>query len=178
LDGWRGALDPSLFVTPDGQNILYAAFSDTEVPIHAIMLKPDGNAQIRRADGQADYWPYAIHGKRHGWEGRFIENPSMIYDPSTKTYLLAYSAGDWWSSSYSTGLARCTTPLGFCSSNSSGPWLASGRGRTGPGGLSFFTVGKSRLAVYASFAKGQEGTGQARHFTVAPVTLGWAPRLG
>jgi hypothetical protein len=140
-----------------GRIFLYAAFSDTPNPISAIALDANGDPTGRRPDGQASYWGLPILYKQFPWEGRFLENPSMTYDPSTKTYLLAYSAGDWWTPSYSTGLARCSTPIGLCTSNPSGPWLTSGNGRTGVGGLSFFTaLDGSTKAIYASFAQGHE----------------------
>jgi hypothetical protein len=173
-----GALDPSLFHGPDGIWYLYAAFGDTENPVHAFVL--DGNLDHPRdVAGYAGHWPYAVFGKKFPWEGRFIENPTMTYDSATGTYLLAYSAGDWWTPSYSTGLARCSAPLGLCVGNSGGPWLVSGGGRTGTGGLSFFTaLDGTTKAAYASFAAGAEGTGQPRAGTVAGVSGGWAPSLG
>ncbi|HZP31597.1 MAG TPA: family 43 glycosylhydrolase [Acidimicrobiia bacterium] len=178
LDGWRGALDPAIFFVPDGRIFLYAAFSGTPNPIYAIALTPTGDPTGWRADGQAGYWGLPVLGKNFPWEGRFIENPSMTYDPTTRTYLLAYSAGDWWTPGYSTGLARCSTPLGLCTSNPNGPWLASGNGRTGVGGLSFFTAPDgSTKAIYASFAAGQEGQDQTRAGSVASVALGTAPAL-
>ena len=131
----------------------------------------------RNADGTANFWPLSVYGKHYPWEGRFIENPSMAYDPATNTYLLSYSAGDWWTASYSTGLARCATPLGGCTGNPGGPWLVSGSGRTGTGGLSFFKAFDGSLkAVYASFPAGQEGGMRAG--TVASVSGGWTPLLG
>jgi len=170
LDGYRGALDPSLFQGPNGQWYLHAAFADTEAPIYGIPLDAYANAAGA---------PSLVLGKSFPWEGRFIENPSMTYDWTTNTYLLAYSAGDWWTPSYVTGLARCGTPLGPCSSNPGGPWLVSGSGRTGVGGLSFFySYDGGTKAVYASFAAGSEGAGQDRAGTVASVALGNAPALG
>jgi hypothetical protein len=178
LGGTGGALDPNLFRAPDGNWYLYAAFGDTESPIYAFTL--DGNADAARdGSGAAGFWPFPVYGKHFPWEGRFIENPSMAYDPATGTYLLAYSAGDWWTPGYSTGLARCSTPVGICVGSANGPWLASGNGRTGVGGLSFFAGldGVSR-AVYASFAAGHEGTGGQRAGTVASVSGGTVPELG
>ena len=178
LDGFRGALDPSIFFVPDGRVFLYAAFSDTQNPIYTMALDANGDPTGRRADGQASYWGLPVLYKQFPWEGRFLENPSMTYDPTTKTYLLAYSAGDWWTPSYSTGLARCSTPIGLCTSNPSGPWLASTNGRTGVGGLSFFTaLDGSTKAIYASFTQGQEGTNQIRAGSVATVGLGGTPQL-
>jgi hypothetical protein len=178
LDGHRGALDPAIFQAPNGKVWLYAAFADTERPIYVIPLDGNGNAP-RRPDGQANYWPFPVFGKTYAWEGRFIENPSMMYDASTNTYLLAYSAGDWWKPSYVTGLARCSTPVGACSSNPNGPWLVSGSGRTGVGGLSFFPAypDGSPRAVYASFPSGHEGVGKARAGSIETVRTGNAPAL-
>lgn len=175
LDGTGGALDPDLFRAPDGTWYLYAAFGNTESPLYAFVL--DGNAdKPRNPDGTAGYWPFPVYGKHFPWEGRFIENPSMAYDPSTGTYLLSYSAGDWWTAGYSTGLARCSAPVGLCVGNGNGAWLASGNGRTGVGGLSFFTAFDGSLkAVYASYPAG--GEGGMRAGTVASVSGGWTPTL-
>ncbi len=94
----------------------------------------------------------------------FLENPSMIYEAKTKTYLLFYSAGRWDSSRYLTGFARCATPTGPCSVDARGPFLKAGSSRTGVGGLTAFTddQGQPRVA-YASWTAGHEapfGAGQ------------------
>ena len=177
-DGIHGALDPNVFVEPGGAMWLYAAFGDTSQPIRVIPLDQYGDPANRRPDGQAEPWPYPVLAVNHGWEGRFIENPSMVYDPSTDTYLMSYSAGDWYTAGYSTGLARCSTPVGLCATNEAGPWLASSSTRTGPGGLSFFTAADGTpMAVYASFAAGQEGADRARFFTTATIGLGNQPTI-
>jgi hypothetical protein len=178
LGGTGGALDPNLFQDPSGKWWLYAAFGNTESPLYVFGLDPSANAD-RGPDGYAPYWPFPVYGKHFAWEGRFIENPSMRYDPGTGTYLLTYSAGDWWTASYSTGLARCSTPLGMCVGNSGGPWLSSSASQTGPGGLSFFTGADGNTkAVYASFAAGSEFPSARRYGTAAGVNLGVAPSLG
>jgi hypothetical protein len=178
LDGYRGALDPELFVAPTGDVYLYAAFSDTESPLNVIALDHAGDAPRTGALGLAGYWPLPVLGKHFAWEGRFIENPSMMFDSATNTYLLSYSAGDWWTPGYTTGLARCSTPVGLCNSNPAGPWLASGNGRTGTGGLSFFTAfDGTTKAIYASFTAGHEGTTQWRAGSVVTVVGGNAPAL-
>jgi hypothetical protein len=178
LDGYRGALDPDLFVAPTGEVYLYAAFSDTEAPLYVMALDGSANTARTGPGGLAGYWPLPVLGKNFGWEGRFIENPSVMYDAASKTYLLSYSAGDWWMPGYSTGFARCSTPTGLCVSNAAGPWLASGNGRTGVGGLSFFTAADGTAkAIYASFTAGHEGTSQWRAGSVATVVGGPAPAL-
>jgi hypothetical protein len=174
LRGNGDALDPSLFGA-GGRYFLYAAFGDTESPIHVFQLDGTGNAP-RNAFGAPYDGP--VLGKHYAWEGRFIENPSMIYDGNTQTYLLAYSAGDWWTPSYSTGIARCATPFGPCNANPGGPWLSNGSGRTGVGGLSFFkSIKGNARAIYASFQQGREGTGGSRSSTAVKVGLGRSPSL-
>jgi hypothetical protein len=66
----------------------------------------------------------------------------------------------------------------MCVSNAAGPWLASGNGRTGVGGLSFFVAADGTpKAVYASFGVGHEGTTQWRAGSVATVVVGNTPTL-
>ena len=177
LAGWRGALDPSIFRAPNGQIWLYAAFSDTQSPIYGMPLNAAGDAFFGRPGGFAAYTSAPVLGMTMAWEGRFIENPSMTWDPASSSYLLAYSAGDWWRANYSTGLARCTSPTGPCTPTT-GPWLTASATRTGPGGLAFFkdTSGAQR-AVYASYPVGFEGIGSARGGTVARVSGGSRPQL-
>jgi hypothetical protein len=178
LGGTGGALDPYLLRDPSGKWWLYAAFGSTESPIYVFGLDEFANS-TRGPDGYASFWPVPVYGKHYPWEGRFIENPAMVYDPTTSSYLLTYSAGDWWTPSYSTGLARCATPVGLCVGNPGGPWLSSSSTQTGPGGLSFFTGadGKEK-AAYESFAAGTEAPSARRWGTAAGVTLGDAPSLG
>lgn len=157
IDG-RGALDPNVFTDAMGQRWLLVAFGNTETPIHIIAL--DGN-------GNFSGYPTAILGRRHPWEYHFIENPSMVYDRVRNNYLLSYSAGRWWESGYSTGIARCASPTGPCTSDPAGPWISSSNGRTGPGGLSFFQDHEgAQRAIYSSFAAGQESTNGGRSASV------------
>ena len=169
IDG-RGILDPQVFDGPDGQRWLLVAMGNTEVPIQTIKL--DDNANLVTA-------PFGIYARTHAWEGRFLENPSMVFDPSSNTYVLAYSAGDWWTAGYSTGVARCASPLGFCSSSPDGPWISSASGRTGPGGMSFFTAADGGLqGVYSSFAAGVEGTAAPRAASIVAVGIGGSLSVG
>jgi len=138
-----GALDPEVFSTPGGSKYLLAAFSDTNEPIRAIPLDADG-----RGAGP----PVVLAGLEFGWELPFIENPSMVATPSGD-YLLAYSAGDWRTGAYTTGTARCSSPLGPCTkAPARSPWLVAGRDRSGVGGLSFFARPDGTvMAAYASW---------------------------
>jgi hypothetical protein len=156
--GGHGVLDPNVFTDATGARWLIVAFGNTETPINTIPLDAAGNFA-----GPAT----PILGRVNPWELHFIENPSMVYDRSRGNYLLAYSAGNWWEASYSTGIARCTTPTGPCVSDPSGPWISSSNGRTGPGGLSFFQdLSGAQRAIYSSFAAGQEGTNGGRSASI------------
>ena len=163
LDQVGGALDPEVTTDAQGNPFLLVAFSDTEAPIHSIPL--DANANPTGP-------PVQILGRQYGWEYHFIENPSMAYDYTRGNYLLTYSAGVWWQRDYSTGIARCSSPLGPCTSDPSGPWISASAGRTAPGGLSFFTdtTGASR-AIFSTFAEGHETTNGGRSATIMPLTL-------
>lgn len=147
-----GALDPETFTGPDGSRWLYAAFGDTESPIHAMRL--DANANLAST-------PVAVLRRQHPWEHHFLENPSMRYDRASGEYHLLYSAGRWNTAGYTTGVARCVTPTGPCTSNPSGPMIASASGRSGPGGASFFTDTNGNVKVI--FATHRAGHESASH---------------
>ena len=170
IGGVGGALDPQFFRDPlTGQNWMLVAYGDTEAPLHALPIDEAGNL------GAAT----AILARQHPWEYHFIENPAMVYDPVRGNYLLTYSAGKWWEAQYSTGIARCSTPAGPCTSDPTGPWIAASYGRTGPGGLSFVTdnVG-SVFGVYSTFAEGRESQNGGRAASFMPLTLEPAVGLG
>ncbi len=170
LRGTGGALDPQFYVDKHGRAGLLAAFGDTESPIHHLSL--DGAGRIV---GSAT----PILARQHGWEYHFIENPAMVYDWTRDNYLLTYSAGRWWEGRYSTGIARCSTPAGPCTSDPSGPWVSSGAGRTGPGGLSFFTdtTGQTH-GIFSTFAAGFETQNGGRSASIMPLQIQPAVGLG
>lgn len=138
-----GALDPEVFTAPDGSRYLLAAFSDTSQPIRVVPLD---------AAGQAAGAITVLAGIDFAWEYPFIENPSMVATPAGDL-LLAYSAGDWRTGSYTTATARCAGPFGPCTkAPSRSPWLVSGNDRSGTGGLTFFTrTDGATMAAYASW---------------------------
>lgn len=170
LDGVGGALDPQLFTDPVGQNYLIVAFGNTETPLRSIPL--DGNAN-------ASGGPSELLSRQHPWEYHFIEQPAMTYDYERGNFLLSYSAGYWFESSYSTGIARCSTPTGPCTSDPSGPWISSSNGRSAPGGLSFFTdtTGRSQT-IFSTFQAGWETPVGGRGASVMPLTLRPAVGVG
>lgn len=170
INGSGGALDPQIFRDPATRKLwLLAAYGDTQSPIVAIPVAENG------ALGTA----VTILGRLHPWEYHFIENPAMAYDKAKGNYILTYSAGKWWEGRYSTGIARCSTPAGPCTSDPSGPWIASSNGRSGPGGLSFFndSTGKT-MSIFSTFQAGRESTSGGRSASIMPLTTSPAVGLG
>lgn len=161
-----GALDPELHTDANGRRWLLLTYSDTEAPIRSVRLDAQANAV-----GPV----HTILERRWAWEYWFIENPSMAFDPNRGDYVLTYSAGRWNEAAYSTGVARCSSPAGPCTSNPDGPWISSGQGRTGTGGFTFFTdlSGRQR-GLLSSWARGAERS-VPRAASVLDVMF--APRL-
>ena len=77
-------------------------------------------------------WSKFLLTTQDAWESPLIENPSMIYYAGR--YYLFYSGGAYGNSSYATGYAICTTPLGPCTRASTEPLLATGGRVAGTGG--------------------------------------------
>lgn len=159
----RGALDPEVFRAADGKLYLLVALSRTRDNIGVVRL--DGNGRVvggRNATptilaSQGLPWhDGSVDSTLHGHV--FLENPTMAYDPQTRTYLLFYSAGQWNTPRYVTGFARCAAPTGPCTLDTRGPILMGGNGRSAPGGLTAFRDANGVLrAAYATWTAGHEG---------------------
>ena len=158
----RGALDPEVFRAPDGKLYLLMALSRTQDNIGVVPLRSDGTVS-----GGRNAAPTILASQSMPWHdgrddgvrnGGFLENPTMIYDGYTKTYLLFFSAGQYRTAYYNTSFARCAAPTGPCTQDTRGPFLKAGNGRSGPGGMTVFIdgSGKGRVA-YASWQTGYEG---------------------
>ena len=158
----RGVLDPEVFRSADGRYYLVAALSRTGNNIGVVGLRQDGTMM-----GTLNATPVTLASQSLPFhdgtddatrKSAFLENPSMIYEPATRTYLLFYSAGRWYTDQYLTGFARCGGPTGPCTLDTRGPFLKGGNGRTGPGGLTVFKDANGALKVaYASWQAGHEG---------------------
>ena len=157
----RGALDPEVFRAPDGQLYLLMALSRTQDNIGVVKLRSDGTVP-----GGRNATPTILARQSMPWHdgvddavrnGGFLENPTMVYEPHTKTYLLFFSAGRWNTANYNTSFARCSSPLGECTQDTRGPFLKTGNGRSGPGGLTAFVAANGDLRVaYATWTQGHE----------------------
>lgn len=160
----RGALDPEVVRAKDGRLFMLVALSRTRDNIGVVALTSTGTVV-----GGPNATPTILASQRFPWHdgtrnstldpgAAFLENPSMIYDPASDTYLLFYSAGQWWRSNYVTGFGRCATPIGPCTLDDRAPMLIPANLRTGVGGLTAFRdpTGTARVAV-ASWQVGYEG---------------------
>lgn len=157
----RGAVDPEVFRDKDGHLFMHVALGRTTDNIAAVRLHADGtvigglNAPATVLVGQVFPWHDGVFDNKLTLT--FLENPSMVHEPHTDTYLLFYSAGWWHLSTYNTGFSRCQTPAGPCTHDSRGPFLSAGAKRSGPGGLSTFRDSTGQLrVVYATWQTGHE----------------------
>lgn len=179
----RGALDPEVFQDVDGRRYLIATVSRTKNNIVSIPLSGDGypeggrNAEGKVLASQRAMWHDGVVDDQLG-STAFLENPSMVRDPFTGTYLLFYSAGQWYTDQYVTGIARCKTPTGPCSLPTKSPFLVNGNGRSGVGGLTAFTTADGAIwTAYATWTAGHESqSGSVGEFSrqthFAPLMLG------
>jgi beta-xylosidase len=159
----RGALDPEVFRAPDGKLYLLMALSRTLDNIGVVPLRSDGTVV-----GGRNATPTILASQSMPWHdgtddatrrGGFLENPTMVYEPNTKTYLLFFSAGAWTTANYNTSFARCSSPMGECTQDTRGPFLKTGNGRSGPGGMTAYVgaLGELRVA-YATWEEGHEAS--------------------
>ena len=108
----RGALDPELIRTPAGALYLLMALSRTKDNIGVVRLRADGtvvgglNAAPTILASQSMPWHDGRDDSTLG-TGAFLENPTMIREPHTGTYLLFFSAGQYRTAYYNTSFARC-----------------------------------------------------------------------
>jgi beta-xylosidase len=159
----RGTLDPEVMRAPDGRLYMYVALSRTRDNIGVVRLDSGGrvigglNARPTTLVSQQFPWHDGTDNSTLTGSQAFLENPSMVYEAKTNTYLLFYSAGQWWRSNYVTGFARCAEPTGPCTADSRGPFLRGGGTRSAPGGLTAFRTPDGQFrAAYATWTSGYE----------------------
>jgi beta-xylosidase len=147
----RGAIDPQVFTGP--ANTRYLLWKSEQTATYPSQL------WSHRISGTGTKL-HSTHGllltTQEPWEGRLIENPSMI--AYRGRYCLFYSTGSYADSSYATGCAICRTPLGPCTRTSDEPLLATGGRVSGPGGAMAFLGSSGRLHLaYAARDNGNTG---------------------
>jgi hypothetical protein len=148
-----GVIDPDLYVDEHGQGWLLWKFSG----IHA--QRPAGVFVRRLNEGATALAPgsqtHEILRRALPWEGRTIENPSMVRFRGV-TYLF-YSGGSWKTTDYATGYAICAGPEGPCTRPGNGDPLltTASTGNLGPGGASGFVRDDSLMLVYHAWDPGR-----------------------
>ncbi len=150
-----GLIDPDIHVDGSGTPWLLWKFSG--VP----QRRPAG-LFVRELDADGtDFADGAVTRellrKDQAWEGRTIENPSMV-EFGGVTYLF-YSGNSWKTTDYATGYAICDGPAGPCVRPTNGsPFLTTAStGNLGPGGASAFVHGTSLRLIYHAWASGRVG---------------------
>lgn len=150
-----GVIDPDLFVDHHGTGWLLWKFSGIagQRPAGIFVRKLNGDG-TDFAEGSETH---EILRRALPWEGRTIENPSMVQFRGV-TYLF-YSGNSWRTPGYATGYAICAGPTGPCARpGDGGPLLTSAStGHTGPGGASGFVDGDSLRLVYHAWDPGRIG---------------------
>jgi len=172
-----GAIDPSVFVAPDGTPwLLWKSDGDCcnlPTTIYSQQLSADGLSTVGPA--------HALIGATQSWEGHLVEAPSMIENGNT--YWLFYSANLWGSDNYGIGVARCTSVIGPCTKPLDHAWLSSdGSGLQrdpGPGGQEFFQAGGLIWMVHHGLAAGESGNNAQRRLYVDLLSFppGQPPRI-
>jgi hypothetical protein len=148
-----GAIDPSVFVMPDGTPwLLWKSDGDCcneQTHIYSQQLSPDGLSTAGP--------PHLLIGATQAWEGGLVEAPSMVQQGST--YWLFYSANRWGTPAYGIGVARCAAVTGPCTKPLHGAWDESTNSANGQGfgGSEFFEAGGLIWMVHHGLVPGEEG---------------------
>ena len=142
-DSQGGVIDASPFTDTDGKRYLTYKTEGTASQPSRIYVAPLGG------DGMTTGAETLLLERQGGWELPRIEGPTLWRGP--EGLFLLYSAGEWESSGYVVGVARCSTPLGPCTRIYTTPVLGSRGSALGPGGQTPFVDagGTLRLAFHA-----------------------------
>ncbi|MBK5286870.1 MAG: family 43 glycosylhydrolase [Acidimicrobiia bacterium] len=157
----RDAIDAEPVVGLDGAPVLLWKY-ERPATIVARPLRPDG---MEFAGPEV-----TLLSPSRGWVGTNVEAPSMLVTP-TGSWLF-FSANDWRTRRYTTGVVRCAGPLGPCDPPGAAPLLATHSDIVGPGGGSVFRdpTGTIHLAYHA-YREPNVGYPANRLFFTARVDL-------
>lgn len=153
-----GVLDPELFTNPStGKSyLLWKTEGNTRgryPKLWSRRLNASGTSFLKGSKPHA-----LLTVTPRSWEGRVIENPSMIKVDGK--YLLFYSGNEYSSSRYATAYAICSSPTGGC--RKKGRVLTSRKGSYAPGGADAVIDDRGRsLLVHHAYprVKGSRGQG-------------------
>ncbi len=161
-----GGIDPFVFVDPasGAPYLLWKLEGDVIGGVSRLVAQPlaadglgfaPGSSYVELLRGTAEWERRQISP----YSDQYVENPALIEHGGF--YYLFYSASDWNSSRYATGLAVCEGPTGPCVKQStSAPWMGPFGTVWGPGGASTFVddAGGPWLAYHTWTAPCQSNT--------------------
>jgi len=158
-----GTIDASPFVAEDGTPwLLYkndGNCCDINARLWIQQLSEDGTGFVAG--------PVELLATTEEWEGPLIEGPSMTQ--LGESHWLFYSANDWNSADYATGIARCDAPSGPCTKLDD-PWITNHGDAVGPGGAEVFADARGRRWIvyhaWTTDAVGYEAGGARSLFAV------------
>lgn len=162
-----GTIDASPLVADDGTTWLVFKNDGNCCGITTRLWIQQLSADGRKVHGQ----PVSLLKTDEAWEGPLIEGPSMIQ--SGDHFWLFYSANDWDTASYATGVARCDSPTGPCSKMAK-PFMVSHGDASGPGGAETFTDIRNRhWIVYHAWVNDKVGyqSGGTRSLFAVPLDV-------
>ncbi|MBO9523391.1 MAG: family 43 glycosylhydrolase [Nocardioidaceae bacterium] len=139
----RGAIDPYVFVAPNGRPWLLWKIDRSPARIYTQMMDRTGT-RLSAFDKR-----HYLMGAAQAWERGIVENPAMVRYRGR--YYLFYSGNDYATTRYAIGYLVCRTWYGGCVRPRKRPLMPSMLGLAGPGGGSpvIDTAGRLRLAYHA-----------------------------
>lgn len=155
-----GAIDPEVYVDEASGRafLLWKQEGNLSGNYPSIWARELGSTGTRFAYGSS---PRKLMTVSQSWEGRIVENPSMT--KVNGRLVLLYSGNNQATTSYGTGYAICSSPLGPCRKGANNPIIRSASGAYGTGGADGIVDDRGRfLAVYHAWtgASGGRGTGR------------------
>jgi putative cell wall-binding protein/GH43 family beta-xylosidase len=164
-----GSIDPDVFTDNDGSRWLLWKSDENAVGGLSRLWIAELSPDARTITGN----PTILLEQSAAWENPTIEQPSIVRQGFT--YFLFYSGGWWESSGYGIGYATATSLSGpYTKQTSTGPWLGSSSGASGPGALDTFVgPGGELWATYHAWpgAVGYDPQGGIRTMRVARLEL-------
>jgi beta-xylosidase len=161
----QNVIDPELFRSHGRTHLLWKTEGIPHRVAAALWSRPLRRDGRRFRPGSR---PHRLLRAGGGWEGRVIENPSMVRFHG-RLYLF-YSANRWYTRRYAVGYAICRSVRGPCRRGQRRPLLTSGRGIAGPGGQSALRGPHGRLLLaYAAWPAGGVGTERRLHIATLKV---------
>jgi beta-xylosidase len=148
-----GSIDPDAFTDTEGNlYLVWKSDAHSGTPPATLWSAP---MVVTPTGASLTAVPIALLSVDQVWEST-IENPFMLL--TNGSYDLLFSGGDYDSTSYATGYAICSGPLGPCVEPGFGPILSTTAAVAGPGGASVFEDASGQeWLVYAAFASSAVG---------------------